>query len=72
MAVFENYDDVVNVEDLMEMLNIGRNKAYELLQSGKVRSFKVGKSYRIPKVYIQQYVLSKLHMKMEEYTGNSY
>ncbi|MBK5347001.1 MULTISPECIES: helix-turn-helix domain-containing protein [Bacillus] len=70
--MFENYDDVVNVEDLMEMLNIGRNKAYELLQSGKVRSFKVGKLYRIPKVCIQQYVLSKVNMKMEEYTGNSY
>ncbi|WP_242301758.1 helix-turn-helix domain-containing protein [Bacillus cereus group sp. BfR-BA-01361] len=70
--MFENYDDVVNIEDLMEMLNIGRNKAYELLQSGEVRSFKVGKSYRIPKVCIQQYVLSKVNMKMEEYTGNSY
>ena len=33
--MFENYDDVVHVEDLMEMLDIGRNKAYELLQSGK-------------------------------------
>lgn len=45
--MFENYDDVVHVEDLMEMLDIGRNKAYELLQAGKVRSFKIGKSYRI-------------------------
>lgn len=72
MAVFENYDDVVNVEDLMGMLNIGRNKAYELLQSGKVKSFKSGKSYRIPKVCIQQYVLSKVNMKIEEFTGNSY
>ncbi|QJU37796.1 helix-turn-helix domain-containing protein (plasmid) [Bacillus cereus] len=56
----------------MEMLDIGRNKAYELLQAGKVRSFKIGKSYRIPKVCIQQYVLSKVNMKIEEYTGNSY
>lgn len=72
MAVFDNYDDVVQVEDLMEMLDIGQNKAYELLQSGKVKSFKIGKSYRIPKVCIQQYVLSKVHVKMEEYTGNSY
>ncbi|PWE74346.1 DNA-binding protein [Bacillus cereus] len=61
--MLENYYDVVNVEDLMKILNIGRNKAYELLQSGKVRSVKVGKSYRIPKVCIQQYVLFKVNMK---------
>ncbi|HDR8505480.1 TPA: helix-turn-helix domain-containing protein [Bacillus cereus] len=70
--MFENYDDVVHVEDLMEMLDIGRNKAYELLQSGKVKSFKIGKSYRIPKVCIQRYVLSKVNMKIEENTENSY
>ncbi len=38
--MFENYDDVVHVEDFMGNLYIERNKAYELLQSEKVKSFK--------------------------------
>ncbi|MFJ1105223.1 helix-turn-helix domain-containing protein (plasmid) [Bacillus sp. PGP15] len=41
---------------------LGRNKAYELLQSGKIKSFKVGKSYRIPKICIQNYVLAKVQI----------
>ncbi|MFP3122609.1 helix-turn-helix domain-containing protein [Ectobacillus funiculus] len=51
----------------MEILDIGRNKAYELLQSGQIKSFKVGKSYRIPKICIQNYVLTKVQIQIEEY-----
>jgi excisionase family DNA binding protein len=65
--MFDQYDDVVPIEDLMEMLDIGRNKAYELLKSGQIKSFKVGKAYRIPKVCIQDYVLAKVQMKIEKY-----
>ncbi|EDZ57496.1 excisionase [Bacillus cereus] len=65
--MFDAYDDLVPVEDLMEMLDIGRNKAYELLQSGQIKSFKVGKSYRIPKMCIQNYVLAKVQIQIEEY-----
>lgn len=65
--MFDAYDDVVPVEDLMEMLDIGRNKAYELLKSGQIKCFKVGKSYRIPKICIQNYVLTKVQIPLEEY-----
>ncbi|OPD59423.1 helix-turn-helix domain-containing protein [Bacillus anthracis] len=65
--MFDAYDDVVPIEDLMEMLDIGRNKAYELLKSGQIKSFKVGKSYRIPKMCIQNYVLAKVQIQIEEY-----
>ena len=61
--MFENYDDVVCIEEMMEILIIGRNKAYELLQTEQVKSFKVGKSYRIPKICIEEYVLSKVQLR---------
>lgn len=69
--MFDAYDDVVPIEDLMEILDIGRNKAYELLQSGQIKSFKVGKSYRIPKICIQNYVLAKVQIQIEEYKQQS-
>ncbi|WP_046176512.1 helix-turn-helix domain-containing protein [Domibacillus indicus] len=62
--MFNSYDDLVPLEDLMEILDIGRNKAYELLQSGEIKSFKIGKAYRIPKLCIQDYVLTKVQMKI--------
>lgn len=65
--MFENYDDVVSVEDMMEILAIGRNKAYELLQTGQVKSFKLGKAYRIPKICIQEFVVSSAKMKIENF-----
>ncbi|USK86145.1 helix-turn-helix domain-containing protein [Peribacillus asahii] len=66
--MFSNYDDIVTIEDLMEILDVGRNKAYELLQTGQISSFKVGKAYRIPKVCIQEYVLAKVQINIKHYT----
>ena len=39
----------LRVEDLMPLLGIGRNTAYELVRSGKLRSIRVGRQVRIPK-----------------------
>lgn len=47
--MFENYPDIVNVEDLMEMLQIGKSSAYSLLQSSRIKHVRVGKRYIIPK-----------------------
>lgn len=45
--MFDNYKDVVTVSQLMEMLNIGRNKAYNLLNSGKIKAKKDDTGYWI-------------------------
>ena len=54
--IFSNYPDVVSINELMKMLNIGRNTAYSLLQSGEVKSIKIGKQYRIPKKFVLEYL----------------
>ena len=54
-----SFDDLpltLRVEDLMPILNIGRNSAYELIQCGKIRSVKIGKQLRIPKQAIIDYL----------------
>ena len=40
---------VLRVEDLIPILDIGRNTAYELIRSGRIRSVKVGRQIRIPR-----------------------
>lgn len=50
---------VYRVEDLMPLLNVGRNTAYELVRSGKIRSVKVGRGYRIPKSAVEKYLNSQ-------------
>ena len=63
MAAMENkyrtYEDLpltMRVEDLMPVLRIGRNAAYELVRSGKIRSIRVGRSIRIPREAVIDYM----------------
>lgn len=54
--IFKDYPDVVSVEQLMEMLQIGQVLAYKLVKSGAIKSRKVGREYKIPKVYVIAYL----------------
>ena len=57
--MFESYDDVVTVEQLAEMLKIGRNTAYELVRAGIISSVRVGRNIRIPKQTIIEYITNQ-------------
>ena len=54
--LFTQYPDILSINDLRNALGIGRTKAYELVGSGQIRSIKVGKSIRIPKTSLLDYV----------------
>ena len=56
---YHSFDELpltLRVEDLMPILGIGRNTAYELVRSGKIRSIRIGRQLRIPKDAIQDYL----------------
>ena len=36
--IFTNFKDVVKVKDLQKMLGIGRNTAYELIATNKIKA----------------------------------
>jgi len=56
--MFCEYPDVVNVKQMCVMLGgIGMKTAYSLLQNGDIRYIKIGKSFKIPKVSIVEYLL---------------
>ncbi len=49
---YRSLDDLpvtLRVDELMPILGIGRNIAYELVRSGRLRSIRVGRQVRIPK-----------------------
>ena len=47
---------VLKVEDLMQILSIGKNTAYRLVRSGKIYSVRVGRFYRIPRDAFEEYL----------------
>ncbi len=56
--MLDEYKDVINVNELCEILRIGRNSAYRLLQSGEIRSRRLRAKYLIPKIVIIDYLKS--------------
>ena len=57
--MFQSYTDMVTIEDMCEMLHIGRNKAYELLRSGSLGGFKEGRVWKIPKFAVEDYIMER-------------
>lgn len=61
----KDYNDMVTIDELCEMLAIGRNTAYSLLKSSEIKAFKIGRVWKIPREAISEYVLrsSRLYSK---------
>lgn len=59
--LFNNYSDLLNFKELCEVLNIGKNTAYKLLNEHKILSLKLGREYRIPKIYVIKFIQSEVN-----------
>ena len=55
--VFREYPDVVNVEQMCEMLGgISTKTGYRILKENRIKHFKIGRAYKIPKLRIFEYL----------------
>lgn len=54
--MFENIDDILTVEEACEALKIGYNAMYELLNTGKLRGYRNGRVWRIPKAALVEFI----------------
>ena len=52
----ENLPLLLTVSDLSSVLRIGRNAAYQLVRDGSIQSIRVGRSIRIPRNALIQFV----------------
>ena len=56
--MFEDYPDVVEVDDLRKMLGgISRKLAYRLLADQEIKSVRIGRTYKIPKLCVIEYLM---------------
>ena len=56
----ENASAMFTVKELAGYLKIGKNKAYALINEGKIDSFKIGNQYRIPKVCVEEWMMDQV------------
>ena len=55
--IFDQYPDVVNINQLCDMLGgIGIKTAYNLVRTGKIERIGTGRTYRIPKVNVIKFL----------------
>lgn len=52
----EDNSNLMDVTSLASYLNIGRNLAYQLLNDGIIKGFRIGKQWRVSKQAVDVYV----------------
>ena len=59
-------DDITTLyspEETADILQLGLTSTYNLLRTGKLKAFRVGKIWKIPKLAIQEYILTESKLK---------
>jgi excisionase family DNA binding protein len=56
-TMFREYPDIVTVKEVCQMLGLGSKKVYRLIRSGEIQRIPCGRTIRIAKVAVIEYVL---------------
>ena len=64
--MLNNYPDVLSVKQVMEVLHVSKKSVYELLHNKEIKSKKVGRKYIIPKICVQNFLLSATNTQSTE------
>lgn len=61
--MLEEYPDILTTEEACEALRMGYNALYELLKSGKLKAYRNGRTWRIPKIAVKEFILENAKIK---------
>lgn len=50
---------LITIDDLCEILSIGKNRAYDMLRKEEIKSFKIGKVWKIPRMAVDEYIIER-------------
>ena len=54
--MLEKYNETLSINDIMEILNVSKNTAYDYIKSGEIPNKKVRNKYIIPKIGVENYL----------------
>lgn len=55
----EEFSDLITIDELCELLSIGRNYAYSPLNSKEIKAFQIGRVWKIPHGAVWEYIKRK-------------
>ena len=68
-TLFEDYPDMLTMEQMQAALGIGRSTAYKLTRSGALRHIRMGNTIRIPKSELVYYIQKGLQLCHGDHGG---
>lgn len=60
---YNDTNELVSVEELCNILSIGRNTAYTLLNENKLKAFRIGRVWKISKLAVDEYIRTQSGLK---------
>ena len=57
--ILEDNLEILTVKEVMELLYIGKNTAYQLLNDGEIKAFRIGTTWKIPRSAVDDYIIEK-------------
>ena len=54
--MFAEYGDLLTVYEVSEMMVVGKNRIYQLLADGKLKAFRLGRVWKIPRQAVVEFV----------------
>ncbi|RKI36057.1 DNA-binding protein [bacterium D16-51] len=56
--------ELITFEELCNILSVGRNTAYKLLKENKIKAFRIGRTWKIPKIAVDDFILTQSHLNL--------
>ena len=57
--MFDNYDDILTVAEVMDILYVGKNTVYRLLNDGELKGFRIGRTWKIPRDSLTSFIMHR-------------
>lgn len=60
--MYNDPNDLISIDELCNILSIGRNVAYQLLNSKKIKAFKIGRIWKISRMAVEEFILTQSNL----------
>ena len=64
--MFREFPDVMSLKEVCKILGVSTKTGYKLIADGQLHALKVGRSYRVPKIYLFTYLCKDDQPPQEE------
>lgn len=56
MIDYNSNSEILTVEEVCEILRIGKNAAYKLIKSGELKCYRYNRVWKIPRISVDEYM----------------